>query len=117
MDLFQLHSIAYALILGQFAREDQPETGLPVQEGETGEVVFTTLTRCGMPLIRCRTGDLSRHTPEICPCWTLFKTMAQVKGRIKGGIELEPGKVVRRMKERLKGFIKLWTTLLSSSLP
>ena len=71
-----------------------PETGLPVQEGETGEVVFTTLSRCGMPLIRYRTGDLSHYIPEICPCGTVLKTMARVKGRINGRIELEPGRLL-----------------------
>ena len=71
-----------------------PETGLPVQEGETGEVVFTTLNRLAMPLIRYRTGDLSRFVPEICPCGTVLKTMAQVKERINGRIELEPGNVL-----------------------
>jgi phenylacetate-CoA ligase len=71
-----------------------PETGLPMQEGETGEVVFTTLTRRGMPLIRYRTGDSSHYIPEICPCGTVLKTMAQVEGRINGRIELEPGKLL-----------------------
>lgn len=37
-----------------------PSTGLPVAEGQEGEVVFTTLTRIAMPLIRFRTGALSR---------------------------------------------------------
>lgn len=37
-----------------------PQTGKPVEEGTPGEVVFTTLTRRGMPLIRYRTGDISR---------------------------------------------------------
>jgi len=38
-----------------------PDTGQPLNDGETGEIVFTTLTRQGMPLIRYRTGDLSRN--------------------------------------------------------
>ena len=41
-----------------------PETGNPVLDGEPGEVVFTTLTRRGMPLIRYRTGDVSRFLPD-----------------------------------------------------
>jgi phenylacetate-CoA ligase len=71
-----------------------PETGVPLENGETGEVVFTTLTRRAMPLIRYRTGDLSRFVPEICPCGTVLKTMAQVKERVNGGIALEPGNVL-----------------------
>ncbi len=65
-----------------------PVTGRPVQEGERGEVVFTTLTRRGMPLIRYRTGDTSRFIPEKCPCGTVLKTMEQIKGRIEGNVRL-----------------------------
>lgn len=65
-----------------------PETGEPVPDGETGEVVFTTLTRRGMPLIRYRTGDLSRFITEPCPCGTVLKRMALVTGRVDGKIEI-----------------------------
>ena len=41
-----------------------PLTGEPAPEGEYGEVVFTTLTRKGMPLIRYRMDDQSRFIPE-----------------------------------------------------
>lgn len=71
-----------------------PETGKPVKEGESGEVVFTTLTRRAMPLIRYRTGDLSRLIPEMCPCGTVLKTMAHVKGRIANRVEPAPGLVL-----------------------
>jgi phenylacetate-coenzyme A ligase PaaK-like adenylate-forming protein len=71
-----------------------PKTGASLEEGEAGEVVFTTLTRLGMPLIRYRTGDLSRFLPEQCPCGTVLKTMAPVRGRIAGRMDLEPGIVL-----------------------
>src|SRR5690606_23928917 len=45
-----------------------PLTGASLPDGETGEVVFTTLTRTAMPLLRYRTGDISRFLPEPCPC-------------------------------------------------
>jgi phenylacetate-coenzyme A ligase PaaK-like adenylate-forming protein len=45
-----------------------PLTGEPVQEGEEGELVFTTLTREAMPLIRYRTHDISRLMPGPCLC-------------------------------------------------
>ncbi len=61
-----------------------PATGEPVADGETGEIVFTTLTRRGMPLIRYRTGDLSRFVPGQCPCGTLLKTLERVRGRAGG---------------------------------
>ncbi len=60
-----------------------PETGRSVSEGDPGEVVFTTLTRRGMPLIRYRTGDLSRFVPGPCPCGTVLKTLGQVKNRLR----------------------------------
>ena len=47
-----------------------PETGEPVYDGEYGEVVFSTLTRRGMPLIRYRMGDRSRFIVGECPCGT-----------------------------------------------
>jgi phenylacetate-CoA ligase len=65
-----------------------PATGDPLPDGERGEVVFTTLTRRGMPLIRYRTGDVSRFLPGDCPCGTLLKTLERVRGRIDGGVEI-----------------------------
>jgi phenylacetate-CoA ligase len=59
-------------------------TGAPVAEGETGEVVFTTLTRRGMPLIRYRTGDISRFLAGDCPCGTTLKTLERVRRRVSG---------------------------------
>jgi len=40
-----------------------PETGQPVADGEMGELVFTTLTKEGLPIIRYRTRDLTRLLP------------------------------------------------------
>jgi len=70
-----------------------PRTGEPVPDGETGEVVFTTLTRQAMPLIRYRTGDLSRFLPHRCPCGTRLKTLAHVRGRIGNVIHMNAGDV------------------------
>ena len=65
-----------------------PETGAPVPDGEYGEVVFTTLTRRGMPLIRYRMGDRSRFIPGICPCGAALKTLEAVRGRFAGFVPL-----------------------------
>ena len=65
-----------------------PKTGAPAGEGERGEIVFTTLTRRAMPLIRYRTGDLSRFLPEPCPCSTVLKTLERVRDRIEGNLAL-----------------------------
>ncbi len=61
-----------------------PETGRLLPEGELGEIVFTTLTRKGMPLIRYRIGDLSRFVPGNCPCGSTLRQMEVVRGRVAG---------------------------------
>ena len=65
-----------------------PLTGAPMPDGAMGEVVFTTLTRKGMPLVRYRTGDLSRFVTEPCPCGTVLKRLEWVRGRLRGGVRL-----------------------------
>ena len=74
-----------------------PETGNPSAPGDEGELVFTTLAREAMPLIRYRTRDISRLIPEPCPCGakTLGKFAAVRKRigvitRLTGGEELYP---------------------------
>lgn len=59
-----------------------PETGEAVKDGRYGEVVFTTLNRQAMPLIRYRTGDMARFSQEPCACGTFLKTMDKVTGRM-----------------------------------
>jgi len=65
-----------------------PESGRVLPEGELGEVVFTTLTRRGMPLIRYRTGDLARFLPDPCPCGTVLRRLERVSGRLAGEVRL-----------------------------
>jgi phenylacetate-CoA ligase len=71
-----------------------PQSGEPVEEGGLGEIVFTTLTRRAMPLIRYRTGDLSRFLPEPCPCGTVLRSLERVKGRVGGQVRLATGRVL-----------------------
>ena len=58
-----------------------PQTGKQVRDGQPGEVVFTTLTRRGMPLIRYRTGDLSRILAEPCACGSALRRLEPLKSR------------------------------------
>jgi phenylacetate-CoA ligase len=53
----------------------------PVPDGEYGEVVFTTLTKEGIPVIRYRTRDISRIIGEPCTCGRTFRRMERVTGR------------------------------------
>ena len=61
-----------------------PASGRPVKEGQEGEVVISTLTRRGMPLIRYRTGDFSRLVPGLCPCGTVLRRLEKVRFRQSG---------------------------------
>ena len=65
-----------------------PSNGRTITGGERGEVVFTTLTRQGMPLIRYRTGDISRFIPGDCPCGTVLRTLEKVRSRISDMVAL-----------------------------
>ena len=55
-----------------------PETGEPVPDGEEGELVFTSLTKEAMPVIRYRTRDLTRLLP---PTSRSFRRMGKIVGR------------------------------------
>jgi phenylacetate-coenzyme A ligase PaaK-like adenylate-forming protein len=68
-----------------------PVSGLPIPDGEWGEVVFTTLTRRGMPLIRYRTGDRSRFLTDPCPCGTVLRRLDRVSGRLAEAVPLPGG--------------------------
>ncbi len=68
-----------------------PHTGEPQPEGDYGEIVFTTLTRRGMPLIRYRTGDWGRFIPGACPCGTVLKTLERVQARVNGRFTVKGG--------------------------
>lgn len=65
-----------------------PDTGKNLKDGSYGEIVFTTLTRKGMPLIRYRTGDIGRFMIKPCDCGTILKTMDRVSGRIENNVRL-----------------------------
>ena len=58
-----------------------PETLIPVKEGEIGELVMTTLTREAMPLIRYRTKELTRFVPGDCPCGRVHRRIDWIQGR------------------------------------
>jgi len=58
-----------------------PETGEVLPEGYTGELVLTTLSKEGIPLLRYRTRDLTRLDSSPCPCGRTFRRMARVQGR------------------------------------
>ncbi len=58
-----------------------PTSGEPLGPGQEGELVFTTITREGFPLVRYRTGDLASLDPTPCACGRTFARMTRVVGR------------------------------------
>jgi len=59
--------------------------------GEPGEIVVTTLAAEAMPLVRYRTGDLSRWLPGPCPCGGPLALLGPVQGRRDQAIALPGG--------------------------
>ncbi len=60
-----------------------PQTLEPVPDGEIGELVFTTVTKEGMPLIRYRTRDLTRFMTEPCACGRTLPRIEKFRGRLR----------------------------------
>lgn len=82
------------------------ETGKPVEPGQQGELVFTSLYRKAMPLLRYRTRDVVRLSKDRCPCG---RTLLSVDGGVLG--RLDDMKKIRgvivyptRIEEVVRGF-------------
>jgi phenylacetate-CoA ligase len=58
-----------------------PESGEPLPDGEEGVLVFTTLTKQAMPVLRYWTGDITSLNSEPCECGRTLTRMALIKGR------------------------------------
>ena len=59
-----------------------PATLQPRPAGSEGELVLTTITKEGFPLIRYRTGDIGSIVDEPCPCGRTMVRMSRIRGRI-----------------------------------
>lgn len=82
-----------------------PETGTPLPVGERGELVLTPLLKEGFPILRYRTGDITRLMPEACPCGRTTRRMDYITGRsddmiIIKGVNIFPSQI----EEVLAGF-------------
>ena len=81
-----------------------PSSGQPLGYGEEGELVFTTLTREGMPIIRYRTRDRSVLYADKCACGRTLVRMEKVLGRtddmlIVRGVNVFPSQIERVLLE------------------
>lgn len=77
-----------------------PKTDRPIPDGEVGELILTTLTREGMPIIRYRTRDLTAIIPEKCKCGRTHRRIMRIKGRaddmfILRGVNIYPQQIER----------------------
>jgi phenylacetate-CoA ligase len=75
-----------------------PETGEPVPDGDEGVLVFTTLTKRAMPLLRYWTADVTSLSTAPCACGRTLVRMALLRGRtddmlIVRGVNLYPTQV------------------------
>ncbi len=75
-----------------------PKTGEVLPDGEEGELVITTLTKQALPIIRYRTGDITKLHREPCACGRTFVRMESVKGRaddmlIINGVNVYPSQI------------------------
>ncbi|MCD6080813.1 MAG: phenylacetate--CoA ligase [Candidatus Omnitrophica bacterium 4484_49] len=75
-----------------------PETGEEVKEGEDGELVITTLTKIGMPLLRYRTRDIVSIKYDRCKCGRTSPRISKIKGRtddmiVVRGINVFPSQI------------------------
>ena len=75
-----------------------PATGEPLAYGERGELVFTTLTKEALPVIRYRTGDITTLNPKPCACGRTSVRMSKISGRtddmlIVRGINVFPSQI------------------------
>jgi phenylacetate-CoA ligase len=77
-----------------------PQSGQPVGPGVEGELVFTTLTKEALPMLRYRTGDVSSIDRSRCECGRTTARMTRIRGRIDDmliirGVNLYPSEIER----------------------
>jgi phenylacetate-CoA ligase len=75
-----------------------PDTHEPLETGQTGELVITTLTKEALPMIRYRTRDITRLTDEPCECGRTHVRIRRITGRtddmlIVRGVNLYPSQI------------------------
>ena len=75
-----------------------PDTGEVLPAGDEGEIVFTTLTKTGLPMLRYRTRDISKIETEKCECGRTHARMMRVHGRsddmlIVRGVNVFPSQI------------------------
>lgn len=81
-----------------------PDTGEVLPEGEKGELVITTITKEGTPLLRYRTRDITYFIPEVCGCGRTTRRIHRLFGRtddllIIRGVNIFPSQIEHTLME------------------
>jgi phenylacetate-coenzyme A ligase PaaK-like adenylate-forming protein len=82
-----------------------PVTGLPVPDGQPGELTFTTMTKQALPLLRYRTGDIASLRRGTCSCGRTLVKMSKIIGRkddmlVVRGVNVYPSEIERVLLEQ-----------------
>jgi phenylacetate-coenzyme A ligase PaaK-like adenylate-forming protein len=82
-----------------------PGTGLPVPDGQPGELTFTTMTKQALPLLRYRTGDIASLRRGTCSCGRTLVKMSKIIGRkddmlVVRGVNVYPSEIERLLLEQ-----------------
>jgi len=98
-----------------------PDEGTRLAPGTLGELVFTTLTKEALPLIRYRTGDLGAITEEPCPCGRTSVRLIRLGGRrddmmIIRGVNLYPSQI-EQILTGVEGVAPHWRLILERPGP
>jgi phenylacetate-CoA ligase len=75
-----------------------PATGVPLPDGQEGELVLTTLSKTAMPMLRYRTRDITAMQPGTCPCGRTIRRIRRIGRRsddmfIIRGINVFPSQI------------------------
>jgi phenylacetate-CoA ligase len=92
-----------------------PDTGAPAADGSPGELVITTLTKEALPVLRYRTGDVTRFVDGPCPCGRTHRRIARLSGRtddmlVIRGVNVFPSEIEAAVLEdpALAGQYQIW---------
>jgi hypothetical protein len=93
-----------------------PKSGQPLPDGQWGELALTSLCNEAMPLIRYRTGDITRRVVEPCLCGGILPRLDKIKGRISNVSNIEQKYSIHALDEalfRLPGLLDYRGSILS----
>ncbi|MFX1452186.1 MAG: phenylacetate--CoA ligase family protein, partial [Promethearchaeota archaeon] len=90
-----------------------PKTGEILSEGETGELVLTSLYKEAMPIVRYRTGDITTMRKSVCPCGRTGYIIDRIKGRLDDmhiikGVNLYPSMIEEEIFKLSKYFTDVY---------